>query len=47
MPKCNHCREHVSQEFQRVFSDGDGVVHACLNCSVGPVDEAMHQRIQN
>jgi len=33
MPACNHCGEHVSEDFARVFADEHGSVEACPNCS--------------
>ncbi|MFB6073121.1 MAG: hypothetical protein ABEJ88_09150 [Halobacterium sp.] len=33
MPRCDHCDAHVSEDFARVFSDDDGRLHACPNCS--------------
>jgi len=32
-PECKACGGHVSKEFQRVASDNDGDVHACLSCA--------------
>jgi hypothetical protein len=33
MPHCTYCDAFVSPEFVRVFSDEDGNVRACPNCS--------------
>ena len=33
MPQCATCDQHISEQFQRVFSDATGEVYACPNCS--------------
>jgi hypothetical protein len=33
MPACDHCGNHVSDRFARVFADERGDVNACPNCS--------------
>jgi len=33
MSRCNHCDEHVSEDFARVFADESGRVEACPNCA--------------
>ena len=33
MPECKHCNNHVSEKFRRVFSNRNGEVHACPECS--------------
>jgi len=33
MPTCDHCGEHVSERFARVFADQVGEIRACPNCS--------------
>lgn len=33
MPECGGCGAHVSAAFGRVMSDGDGEIHACLECA--------------
>ena len=33
MPTCDHCSEHVSEGFARVFADDDGRLRACPNCA--------------
>lgn len=33
MPTCDHCDEHISDRFAKVFADQDGRVRACPNCS--------------
>ncbi|WP_254537768.1 DUF7563 family protein [Halomarina litorea] len=45
MPKCGHCDAHVSQRFVTVFSDADGRVFACPNCSAtAGIAEVSEQR---
>lgn len=34
MPFCEGCDGHVTPDFVRVFGDRNGVVHACLECSI-------------
>jgi hypothetical protein len=45
MPTCDHCGEHVSERFARVFADENGRLHACTNCSAnaGIADVALHR----
>ena len=45
MPTCNHCNAHVSERFERVFADEDGLVHACPSCSAnaGIAEVARHR----
>ena len=43
MPTCNHCHNHVSDAFARVFADSDGRLNACLNCSAH-ANVARHAR---
>lgn len=33
--RCNNCDSHVTSEFRRAASDGDGIVHRCPNCASG------------
>ncbi|WP_172977292.1 DUF7563 family protein [Halosegnis longus] len=33
MPTCDHCDAHVSERFARVFTDDNGALRACPNCS--------------
>lgn len=33
MPQCENCDKHISERFRRVFSDKNGNVYACPNCS--------------
>jgi hypothetical protein len=33
MSECNHCGNHVSEQFTRVFADEQGRVLACPECS--------------
>ncbi|WP_232686961.1 DUF7563 family protein [Halobacterium zhouii] len=33
MARCDYCDGHVSDNFARVFSDEDGRLLACPNCS--------------
>ncbi|MFW5903622.1 MAG: DUF7563 family protein [archaeon] len=33
MSSCDHCGEHVSDQFARVFGNERGQVLACPNCS--------------
>ena len=33
MPQCDHCGEHVSDQFARVFADESGDLLACPSCS--------------
>ncbi len=44
MAKCQHCSNHVSENFRRVFSDRNGEVHACPNCSAQSGIEEVSQR---
>jgi len=45
MPHCTHCDGFVSPEFARVFSDGDGEVRACPNCSANAgIADTLRQR---
>ena len=31
-PECRNCGAHVSEDYARVYGDGDHVVHHCLHC---------------
>jgi len=33
MPTCDHCGEHVSDQFARVFANESGQLYACPSCS--------------
>jgi hypothetical protein len=45
MPTCDHCGEHVSERFARVFAADDGWLHACPNCSANAgIAEVARQR---
>lgn len=33
MPTCDNCGSHISEKFERVFSDRSGGLRACPNCS--------------
>ncbi|MFB6111175.1 MAG: hypothetical protein ABEJ35_01420 [Halobacteriaceae archaeon] len=33
MPSCDHCGDHVSEQFARVFADESGTLRACPGCS--------------
>jgi hypothetical protein len=45
MSNCTHCGAHVSDQFARVFADGDGAVHACPSCSANAgIAEVARQR---
>ncbi|WP_420834404.1 DUF7563 family protein [Haloarcula marismortui] len=45
MPQCATCGHHVSEQFQRVFSDTKGEVYACPNCSANAgIGEATQER---
>lgn len=30
--RCRHCDSHVTDEFRRVFGDGEDVAHRCAKC---------------
>ena len=48
MPSCDHCSAHVSEQFARVFSDEDGRLLACPNCSANAgIAEAARRRTQD
>ncbi|WP_455196254.1 DUF7563 family protein [Halovalidus salilacus] len=32
MAECDNCGAHVTERYKRVFSDNEGVLHACSNC---------------
>ncbi|SFR33599.1 DUF7563 family protein [Halogeometricum limi] len=45
MPTCDHCGSHVSERFARVFTDGEGRLLACPNCSANAgIAEVARQR---
>lgn len=35
MPECENCGSHVTNDFHRVFSDNNGVLHGCIECMTG------------
>ena len=45
MPTCDHCGGHVSDRFARVFTNEDGRLLACPNCSAnaGIAEVARHR----
>jgi hypothetical protein len=48
MPTCDHCGDHVSDRFARVFADAVGRVLACPNCSANVgIAEVVRQRSGN
>lgn len=46
MPECQNCKNHISDDFHRVFSDDNGDVNACPNCSAqaGIAEVSMDRR---
>jgi len=47
MPTCDHCGEHVSERFARVFENEDGDLLACPGCSANAgIAEVARRRIQ-
>lgn len=46
MPECQNCQKHISDDFYRVFSDDNGEVNACPNCSAqaGIAEVSMERR---
>jgi hypothetical protein len=45
MPECDHCGEHVSDRFERVFADERGRLSACPNCAANAgIAESARQR---
>jgi len=48
MPTCDHCGEHVSERFARVFENENGELLACPACSANAgIAEVARRRIQN
>ena len=48
MPECDHCGEHVSERFERVFADEHGQLFACPGCSANAgIAEAARHRAEN
>jgi len=48
MPTCDHCGDHVSDRFARVFTDEEGRLLACPSCSANAgIAEAARRRTQN
>jgi hypothetical protein len=48
MPECDHCGEHVSERFERVFADEYGQLFACPGCSANAgIAEAARYRAEN
>ncbi|MDR5672652.1 hypothetical protein RH858_05760 [Halalkaliarchaeum sp. AArc-GB] len=45
MATCDHCGSHVSEQFARVFADGQGQLNACPACSAnaGIAEVARHR----
>lgn len=33
MAECDNCGGWVTDEYKRVFSDNDGVLHGCIECT--------------
>ena len=47
MPECNHCGEHVSEQFARVFENEHGKLLACTACAANAgIAEVARRRIQ-
>jgi len=48
MPECNHCGEHVSERFARVFADESGRIRACPGCAsnAGIAEVARRRALQ-
>lgn len=44
MPQCQHCNNHISESFRKVFSNRKGEVNACPNCSAQSGIEEVSQR---
>jgi hypothetical protein len=48
MPTCDHCNDHVSERFARVFADENGRLRACPNCSANAgIAEAAQRRARD
>ena len=49
MPACDHCGNHISDRFARVFADEFGEIHACPGCapteSIAKIAKQRAQRV--
>ena len=48
MPECDHCGDHVSEQFARVFENDHSDLLACPGCSANAgIAEVARRRVRN